>query len=44
MKKDSFIKDAIILCIITLISGLCLGLVYDITNAPIAKAQETSCI
>ena len=42
MKKDSFIKDAIILCIITLISGLCLGLVYDITKAPIAKAQEAT--
>lgn len=40
MKKIGFIKDAIILCIITMISGLLLGTVYEITKEPIAIAQE----
>ena len=41
MKKQSgFIKDAIILFAITLISGLILGFVYDITKAPIAAAAK----
>lgn len=40
MKKSGFIKDALILFLITLISGFCLGLVYDITQAPIASAKE----
>ena len=43
MKKQSgFIKDAIILCAITLISGLVLGFVYDITKAPIAAAAKAA--
>lgn len=33
------IKDAIILTVITLVSGCLLGLVYEITKEPIAKAQ-----
>lgn len=43
MKKQSgFIKDAIILFTITLISGLILGFVYDITKAPIAAAAKAA--
>ena len=43
MKKQSgFIKDAIILFAITLISGLILGFVYDITKAPIATAAKAA--
>lgn len=37
MKK--IVKDAIILTVITLISGCLLGLVYEITKEPIAQAQ-----
>lgn len=37
MKK--IVKDALILTAITLISGCLLGLVYEITKNPIAKAQ-----
>ena len=43
MKKQSgFVKDAIILFAITLISGLVLGFVYDITKAPIAAAPKAA--
>lgn len=43
MKKQSgFIKDAIILFAITLISGLILGLVYDVTKVPIAAAAKAA--
>lgn len=43
MKKQSgFVKDAIILFAITLISGLILGFVYDITKAPIAAAAKAA--
>ena len=34
------IKNTIILTIITLVSGVALGAVYEITKAPIANAQE----
>ena len=34
------IKDAVILFIITLIAGVCLGAVHEITLEPIAQAQE----
>ena len=37
---NKLIKDALILTAITLIAGIALGLVYEITKAPIAKAQE----
>lgn len=37
MKK--IVKDAIILTAITLIAGLCLGFVYEITKAPIAATN-----
>lgn len=33
-------RDAFILFIITLVAGLCLGFVYQITKEPIAKAEE----
>ena len=38
MKKS--IKNALILTMITVVSGCLLGLVYEITKEPIAKAQE----
>lgn len=38
MKK--IIKNALILTMITVVSGCLLGLVYEITKEPIAKAQE----
>lgn len=39
MKKSSYIKDALVLFIITLISGVSLGFIYQITKAPIEKAM-----
>ena len=36
--KSGFMKDALILFAITLVSGLCLGFVYDLTKEPIAQA------
>ena len=42
MKKSNMIKDAVILCIITLILGAMLAGVYTITKKPIEKAQATS--
>ena len=39
-KKSSMIKDAVILCLITLILGAVLAGVYAITKDPIDKAQE----
>ena len=41
MKKLSFMKDAIILFIITMLSGFMLGAVYEITKEPIAIAKES---
>lgn len=38
----SMLKEAAILFIITLISGCLLGLVYDVTKDPIAKAQAAA--
>lgn len=38
--KNTIIKDAMILTLITLIAGGVLGLVYEITKDPIAKQQE----
>ncbi len=40
MKKNTILKDAIILTIITLIAGGLLGLVYEVTKKPIANQQE----
>lgn len=36
--KSGFMKDALILFAITLVSGICLGFVYDITKGPIEQA------
>ncbi len=36
----NMIKDAAVLLVITLFSGLILGLVYEITKEPIARAEE----
>ena len=40
--KNQLVKDALVLAIITLVSGVLLGLVYEITKAPIAAAQEAA--
>ncbi len=40
MKKNTILKDAIILTVITLIAGGLLGLVYEVTKKPIANQQE----
>jgi electron transport complex protein RnfG len=37
--KGGFIKDAIILFIITLVAGACLGGVYSLTKGPIDAAN-----
>ncbi|RDU23119.1 RnfABCDGE type electron transport complex subunit G [Anaerosacchariphilus polymeriproducens] len=39
---NKIIKEALLLTIITLTAGLCLGFVYEITKAPIEKAQLNS--
>ncbi len=39
---NKLVKDALILTAITLISGVALGGVYEITKAPIVKAQEAA--
>ena len=36
--KSGFMKDALILFAITLVSGTCLGFVYDLTKGPIEQA------
>ena len=36
--KAGFMKDAFILFAITLVSGICLGFVYEITKGPIEQA------
>lgn len=38
-RKNTIVKDAMILCAITLIAGFLLGFVYDITSDRRAKAQ-----
>lgn len=40
MKKNTIIKDTMILTLITLVAGLLLGLVYEITKGPIAEQEE----
>ena len=37
---NKILKNTVILTIITLVSGVALGGVYQITKEPIAKAQE----
>lgn len=39
---DKIIKNTLILTVVTVVSGLLLGLVYDITKEPIAIAQENT--
>ena len=39
---DKIIKNTLILTVITVVSGLLLGLVYDIAKEPIATAQENT--
>ncbi len=40
--NNALIKNTFILTMITLVSGLLLGVVYEITKEPIAVAQETA--
>lgn len=42
MKKGGFMRDALILFVITLIAGACLGGVYGVTKEPIALAQQAA--
>ena len=42
MIKDSIVRDTLILTVITLIAGLLLGLVYQITKEPIAQQEESA--
>lgn len=39
MSKGGFMKDALVLCAITLVAGACLGGVYEMTKEPIAAAN-----
>ena len=38
--NKSIITDCIKLCVITIIAGFLLGLVYNVTKAPIAAQEE----
>ena len=40
MKKNTILKDTLILTVITLVAGGRLGLVYEITKEPIAQQEE----
>lgn len=40
MSKGGFMKDAVILFVITLIAGICLGGVYTVTKEPIEIASQ----
>lgn len=40
MKKNTILKDTLILTVITLVAGGLLGLVYEITKEPIAQQEE----
>lgn len=42
MSKGGFMKDALILCAITLVAGAALGGVYTATEAPIAAANQAA--
>ena len=37
--NQSFIKDALALCLITLVAGALLGFVYELTKGPIEEAK-----
>ena len=38
--NKNLVTDCIKLCVITLIAGLLLGIVYNVTKAPIAAQEE----
>lgn len=42
MSKGGFMKDALILFVITLVAGACLGGVYEVTKEPIAIAEQAA--
>jgi electron transport complex protein RnfG len=39
-KKPNLLKDALLLCLITCVAGLLLGITHYVTKEPIAKAEE----
>ena len=39
---NKIVKNTLILTAITVVSGLLLGIVYDVTKEPIAQAQENT--
>lgn len=39
---NKILKDTLKITIITLVAGICLGLVYEITKTPIANAEEAA--
>jgi electron transport complex protein RnfG len=39
---NKLVKDALVLTAITVIAGVCLGAVYEVTKEPIAQAQEAA--
>ena len=42
MKKVGYMRDAVVLCLITLISGFLLGGAYEVTKEPIERATEAA--
>lgn len=42
MKKGGYMRDAVVLCLITLISGFLLGGAYEVTKEPIEQATEAA--
>lgn len=40
--KNKLVHDALVLTVITVVAGAALGVVYEITKDPIAKAQEAA--
>lgn len=42
MKKAGYMKDAMVLCLITLVSGFLLGSGYEITKGPIERATQSA--
>lgn len=40
MKKNTILKDALILTVITLIAGGLLGLVYEVTKSPLPISRR----
>ncbi len=39
---NKIVKNTLILTLITVVAGVLLGAVYEVTKTPIAKSQETA--